>query len=31
LPEELVTKYGLDAITLFNLTVEQPKKKWVIY
>ena len=27
LPEELVTKYGLDAITLFNLTVEQPKKK----
>ena len=27
LPEELVVKYGLDAITLFNLTVEQPKKK----
>ena len=27
LPEELVAKYGLDAITLFNLTVEQPKKK----
>ena len=27
LPSELVTKYGLDAITLFNLTVEQPKKK----
>ena len=27
LPEDLVAKYGLDAITLFNLTVEQPKKK----
>ena len=27
LPEELVTKYGLDAITLFNQTIEQPKKK----
>ena len=27
LPEELVVKYGLDAISLFNLTVEQPKKK----
>ena len=27
LPEELVAKYGLDAITLFNLTIEQPKKK----
>ena len=27
LPSELVTKYGLDAVTLFNLTVEQPKKK----
>ena len=27
LPEELVAKYGLDAISLFNLTVEQPKKK----
>lgn len=26
LPEELVTKYGLDAITLFNQTIEQPKK-----
>lgn len=27
LPEELIAKYGLDAISLFNLTVEQPKKK----
>ena len=27
LPEELVVKYGLDAVSLFNLTVEQPKKK----
>ena len=27
LPEELVVKYGLDAITLFNLTVKQPIKK----
>lgn len=27
LPEDLVAKYGLDAISLFNLTVEQPKKK----
>lgn len=27
LPGELVAKYGLDAITLFNLTIEQPKKK----
>ena len=27
LPEELVVKYGLDAITLFNQTVEQPKRK----
>lgn len=27
LPGELVAKYGLDAITLFNQTVEQPKRK----
>jgi hypothetical protein len=27
LPSELVAKYGLDAIKLFNQTIEQPKKK----
>jgi hypothetical protein len=27
LPSELVAKYGLDAIKLFNSTIEQPKKK----
>jgi hypothetical protein len=27
LPSDLVVKYGLDAITLFNITVQQPKKK----
>jgi hypothetical protein len=27
LPGELVAKYGLDAIKLFNSTIEQPKKK----
>jgi len=27
LPSELVVKYGLDAIKLFNQTIEQPKKK----
>jgi hypothetical protein len=27
LPSELIEKYGLDAITLFNSTIEQPKIK----
>ena len=27
LPKELIDKYGLDAITLFNSTIEQPKAK----
>ena len=27
LPSELIEKYGLDAITLFNQTIEQPKIK----
>ena len=27
LPSDLVVKYGLDAIKLFNQTIEQPKKK----
>jgi hypothetical protein len=27
LPSELVEKYGLDAISLFNSTIEQPKVK----
>ena len=27
LPKELIDKYGLDAITLFNSTIEQPKAR----